>query len=284
MATKLIISKIGTHVSIAGGIWNAPKRAHALGCETFQCFTRPPQGGPAPKLDDYVSTQFEEEMKKYNMETFYIHAPYYINLASLNSRIRYSSIGIIRDELERGSMLGAKYVVTHIGSHTNQTVKEGISKVLDAIKKILNGYNGKTGLLLEISAGTGNIIGDTFKEIGDITKKVKHILGFAGICFDTCHAFASGYDFRTKVGVDNVLKELDKEIGLDYLKFVHVNDSKVDLGEKKDRHEHIGDGFIKKEGISNILTTSVFSKVDWVLETEDSKRKKDVLILKKIRG
>jgi deoxyribonuclease-4 len=276
--------RIGVHVSVAGGIVNAPKRASDLGCETFQCFTRPPQGGPAPELTESQVSNFKSEMASFGMETFYIHTPYYINLASLEPRIRHSSIKVLREELERGSMLGAGYVMTHIGSHTDQTLEEGAAKVIKSVNEILENYEGTTKLLLEIAAGSGNIIGDTFEELASIVKEVKKSPGFGGICFDTCHAFASGYDFRTPDLAKKMLANFNKKIGLEWLKLSHINDSKVDLGGKRDRHEHIGDGFIGQEGMAAILNTPEFRQIDWLLETEDSKREKDIEILKKIRS
>lgn len=277
-------SKIGAHVSIAGGIDKAPGRAAEQGCETFQSFTRSPQGGPAPELTEALVQNFKREMKKHGMKTFYIHAPYYINFASLKSNIRYGSINVIRQELERGSALGAAYVMAHIGSHTDQTLKEGIEKSSQAIEKILDGYQGSTEFLIEISAGAGSVLGDTFNEIGEIIRPLKNLSGFGGICFDTCHAFASGYDFRTEKGTRETLKEFDTEIGLKLLKLTHVNDSKFNLGEHHDRHEHIGKGYLGREGITNILTTPEFSRIDWILETEDTDRKADVAALKEIRS
>lgn len=271
-------------MSVAGGIDKAPARAQAEGCEIFQCFTRPPQGGPAPKLTPLIIANFKSAMKEFGMENFYIHTPYYLNFASLKSAIREASIRVCREELERGSMLGAKYVMTHLGSSAGQTPEGGIEKVTAAVQKILTGYQGATELLLEISAGAGNIIGDKFEEIGAIVSQAKNFSGFGGVCFDTCHAFASGYDFRTPVGLRSVLKEFDEEIGLKWLKLVHVNDSKFDLGQKKDRHEHIGRGFIGEEGIAALLSTPTFAALDWILETETEGRKADIKTLKKIRG
>ena len=301
------MAKIGVHISIAGGIVLAPRRAHDSGCETFQCFTRSPQGGPAPELVQSTITNFKSEMADFGMETFYIHTPYYINFASPDRRIRHGSIKVVREELERGSMLGARFVMTHLGSYAGQTLEEGIAKVADAATQILDGYAGSTELLLEIAAGTGNIIGDTFEEVGEILRRLglknkgltrpnfwtsakgafaegasKNLGGFGGICFDTCHAFASGYDFRTTERARNVLKEFDKKIGLEYLKLSHINDSKVDLGGRRDRHEHIGDGFIGVDGLSSLLKTPEFQKIDWLLETDDVKREQDIKILKQI--
>jgi deoxyribonuclease-4 len=277
-------TKIGAHVSIAGGIQNAPARAAQEKCETFQCFTRSPQGGPAPELTETLVTSFKEEMKKAGIERFYIHAPYYINLASLEPRIRHSSISVLRQELERGSLLGASHVMAHPGSYTNQTLDEATVKVQDAIARILDGYTGSCTFLIEISAGSGNVLGDTFEEVASMMQGIESHPGFGGICFDTCHAFASGYDFRTPAGARDVLRQFDKTIGLKWLRMSHVNDSKTDLGGKRDRHEHIGQGYIQKEGLASLLTTPEFRCIDWILETETEGRGKDVTTLQAIRA
>lgn len=280
---KKLLPKIGAHISIAGGVFNAPERAAAFGCETMQIFTRSPQGGPAPTLTPEIVQKFKDEMDKYKLESFVIHAPYYINFASLNNKIRYGSIKVLRDELERGSLLGGKYVMAHLGSHSGMELKDGIAKCISGIQKMLEGYSGTTEFLIEISAGAGSVLGDTFDELGEIVEAVKDSPGFGGICFDTCHAFASGYDFRTEEATKKVLKDFDKCIGLKWLKLTHVNDSKFDLNQKKDRHEHIGDGYLGENGLANILNSDPFMKINWILETEDSKRRQDVEALKKIR-
>lgn len=278
----VIKTKIGAHVSIAGGIDLAPARANGEGCETFQCFT-PPQGGKAPELTSGIVNNFKAEMEKFGMETFYIHAPYYINFASLEPRIRHGSISVMRQELERGSLLDAQYVMVHVGSYTGQTLKAGIERVVEAIEEILDGYDGTTEFLMEIAAGSGNVIGDTFEEVGEIVRQVKNIKGFGGVCFDTCHAFASGYDYRTPRQAREMIEEFDKKTGLEFLKLTHVNDSKVDLNQKKDRHEHIGRGFIGQDGLAALLQTPEFLQIDWLLETEFDGRKEDVKKLKEMR-
>ncbi len=277
-------TNIGAHVSIAGGIQNAPARAALEGCETFQCFTRSPQGGPAPELTETLVRSFRDEMKKAAIERFYIHAPYYINLASLEPRIRHSSVSVLRQELERGSLLGASHVMAHPGSYTNQTLGEATVKVRDAITRILDGYTGSCTFLIEISAGSGNVLGDTFEEVAGMMQGIEDHPGFGGVCFDTCHAFASGYDFREPAKAHDILKQFDTTIGLQWLKMSHVNDSKIDLGGKRDRHEHIGQGFIGREGLASLLTTPEFSGIDWILETETEERQEDVSILKSIRA
>jgi deoxyribonuclease-4 len=278
-----ITSKIGAHVSIAGGVQNAPLNAQKAACETFQCFTRSPQGGPAPVLTDEVVAAFRRNMAAANIDHFSLHAPYYINIASLENRIRHSSITVIRDELERGSQLGASYLMFHPGSYTNQTFDEALGRVHKALATILDGYAGSCKLLIEISAGSGNVLGDTFREVADMMAPVKDAPGFGGVCFDTCHAFASGYDFTTPEAADGVLREFDTTIGLEWLKLTHVNDSKFGLGTHRDRHDHIGKGMIGTAGIAALLRTPAFSSIDWILETESEGQDEDIRALKNIR-
>ena len=147
---------------------NAPQRAADFGCEVFQMFTRSPQGGPAPKITPEIAKQFKDEMKKWKQENCYIHAPYYINFASANKSVRDASVKIVREELERGSLIGAKYVMFHPGSAKDVDRADALKITAEGVAKVLAGYIGTTGLLLEISAGAGNIIGDTFDELGYI--------------------------------------------------------------------------------------------------------------------
>jgi deoxyribonuclease-4 len=282
------MNKIGCHVSAAGGVFNAPKNAHDLGCEAFQIFSRPPQGGPAPKLTPEIVTKFGEEMKQYGYDEFVIHAPYFINFGSEDPRIYHGSITIVRGELERGSLLGARYVMFHPGSLrlTTRTKPEAMKKVKEAFIKILTGYKGTTRLLIENTAGAGEVVGDTFEELAELMKPLLKFKTFGGICFDTQHAFGSGYDLRTPTAVADTFKKFDKAVGLKYLKCFQVNDSKVALGSHRDRHEHIADGLIGPKGFGAIIGFLQARKLDipLILETEHDKVKADIEILKKLRA
>lgn len=273
---------IGAHVSIAGGIYNAPENAAKAGCECFQMFTRSPQGGQASVLDDKIVSQFKKNCQKHNLSNYYIHTPYYINLASSKNRIRFGSSSVIREDLERGSLLGAKYLMTHLGSSKDVGEKEAFKKVVEGLRRILTGYKGKTQFLIENSAGAGNIIGDSFKEIGQIIKALPQF--DMGVCFDTCHAFVSGYNLQTKFAVEKVLKQFDKEIGLSKLKLIHANDAKSDLGSHIDRHEHIGYGRIGREGFYVLLHHPRLRDIDFILETPRGKDVNNIKILKELRG
>ena len=272
---------IGCHVSIAGGIFEAPKRAAGLGCETFQMFTRSPQGGKASELTPETIKKFKLEAKSYKLENYYIHTPYYINFASSNNRIRYGSVSVVRDELERANLLGAQYVMTHLGTTKDLGQKEAILKTIEMLKKSLEGYAGKTKLLIENSAGAGEIIGDDFSEIGEIVQGVGSE-SIAGICLDTQHSFASGYDWRTKESFEKSMGRIDKELGLEFVKLIHTNDSQTECGSRKDRHEHIGKGLIGTEGFQNFVAFAKEKNIDMILETEHNRVEKDIELMKMV--
>jgi deoxyribonuclease IV len=284
-ARKIQQALIGCHVSSAGGLWNAPVNAAKLGCETFQIFSRSPHGGPVKPIDETVIEQFKASMAEHNLSVFVIHAPYFINLGSSNNRIFHGSISVVRQELERGSLIGASFVMFHPGSFKDLGEKAGMKQAKEGMLKILDGYKGSTELLIEISAGAGSIIGDTFEEIAELMEPVKKAKGFGGICFDTQHAFGSGYDLRDALSVKKTFDYFDKTIGLKYLRMSHVNDSKVELGSHRDRHEHIDDGLIGKKGFQAILDYLKLKKLTLPLicETEHDKVVSDIKILKALR-
>ncbi|HEX7586625.1 MAG TPA: deoxyribonuclease IV [Patescibacteria group bacterium] len=271
---------IGAHVSIAGGIQNAPERAAGLGCECFQMFTRSPQGEKAPILTQEICEKFKAQSAKFKIKEVYIHTPYYINFASANNRIRYGSVSVVRDELERGSLIGAKYVMTHLGTAKELGQKEAVKKVIEMLKKTLDGYAGGTKLLLENSAGAGEIIGDDLKEMREIIEGVDSS-SIAGICLDTQHSFASGYDWRD---FDATLKKIDSEIGLRQIKLIHANDSQTDFASNKDRHEHIGKGEIGLDTFKKIVAFAGKNNADMILETEHEAVTEDIKLLKSLRG
>lgn len=281
----------GSHVSAAGGVEKAPERAAAVACEVFQFFSRPPQGGPPGKLTPEVVKAFRENCKKFGQAENYIHAPYYINFASPKSSTRYGSSSVIREELERGSELGVSYLMTHLGSSREVGDKQGMLYLVDGLARVLDGYTGSTQFLLENSAGAGKVIGDTFEELAEIIerteKKNKKFKGKIGICFDTCHAFTSGYDLRNKASVKKTLDMFDKLIGLERLKLIHCNDSMAGFGEHKDRHEHLGKGEIGLEGFKALVQEKRLARLNFVLETPKDTPQDDprnLAVLKKFRS
>lgn len=279
--------KIGCHVSIAGGVFHAPQNAHEVGCECYQMFTRSPQGGPAPVLSEEVVQQFKSENKKYGYTDYVIHTPYYINFASTTPRIRYSSVAIVRDELERGTLLGAGYVMTHLGSTKDAGPKLGFHKTWRSIQRILDGYKGSCQLLLENSAGAGDLVGSKLEELAALIHEVESDAKYknmVGVCLDTCHLFAAGYDLTTATAVNKALKLFDQTVGLKRLQVIHGNDSKFAIDAKKDRHEHIGKGCIGLEGFRALVNHSKLKNVNIYVETQPDHVADDIATLKKMRG
>ena len=273
----------GAHISIAGGLPNAPLNAAKIGCEVFQMFSRSPRGGWVAPLDEKIAKEFKENCKKSNQKEWVIHAPYFINFSSANPRIKHASITVIREELERGTMLGASYLMTHLGSYKDLGPEKGFKALIEGIAEALKGYKGSTQLLVEISAGASNAIGSTFEELGKIVHHPK-LKNKVGVCYDTQHGFAAGYDFRTPQTAKATLDKFDKEVGLENLKMSHCNDSKTEFNSHSDRHDHIGDGQIGVSGFKALLTDKRLAKVNFILETEYDKVEKDLEILKKIRA
>jgi len=274
----------GAHVSIAGGLINAPKNSADLGCEVFQMFTRSPQGGFVAPLDKKIANKFKSLCKEYNQKEWVVHAPYFINFASANPRIKHGSITVVHEELERASLLGAAYVMAHLGSYKDLGEEAGLAQLVDGLDKMLHDYKGSAQFLIEISAGAGAIIGDTFEEIAEIINHKKLLKYNIGVCYDTQHGFASGYDIRTPKAVEETFKKFDKTIGLEKLKMSHCNDSKIELGGHKDRHEHLGEGLIGKAGFAALLKNKKLQKINYYLETEHDKIREDLNILKNIRN
>lgn len=279
--------KIGAHVSIEGGIFKAPLRAKKNGCECFQIFSRSPHGGSYIPLTPTEIKKFQANIQKTQLKEYYIHAPYFINLASSSNRIKYGSISALKKELERGSQIKAQYMMTHLGSAKDLGSKKAIQETIDSLKKVLECYKGSTQFLIEIAAGAGNIIGDNFQEIGEIIRKLaKKISQPIGVCFDTAHAFESGYDLRTQEAIDKTLKEFDKYIGLEKLKLIHGNDSLTDLNSHVDRHYHIGKGKIGLEAFKILVNHPKLKKLNLIIETPFKKPEDDfnnLKILKNLR-
>ena len=281
--------QIGLHVSAAGGMGNAPENAKAMGAECFQFFSRSPRGGGAAPITEEQAELFRSRSKEYGMESS-IHTPYYINFASKNNKIYHGSINAVREELLRGTQLGVRYVVTHLGSAKDHVENkdsavppEAIAQAIEGLKKIYETDEElTTTLLLEISAGAGAVLGDSFEELATLlaglNRKDVHV------CLDTCHMFASGYDIRTPEALEETMKQFRSIIGIEHLKLVHMNDSKKELGSHRDLHEHMGMGEIGATGMQAVLKHPDFAHVNFILETKhDEHIEQDIAFLKKHR-
>ncbi len=274
---------IGTHVSSAGGVRNAPIFAHQEGCETFQFFVSPPQTYKVNEISDEEVAAYKKNCKQYGFTEAFVHAQYLINLASPNNRIRYGSINLLQKGLEACNKLGVKGLMFHTGTATGQPSRSTAMKnAIESLNKVLDGYDGSTKLLIENAAGAGATLGKTFKEVGRLLHGVKN-QSKIGVCLDTQHSFASGYDWRTSASTNKALQEFSKEIGMRKLYVVHVNDSKVDCGTNRDRHEHIGKGKIGKQGFDILINHPKLKNKPFILETPPQGREGDMAVLKRLR-
>ena len=258
---------IGCHVSISGSIDKAVDNAVERECSAFQIFTRNPRGWRAKDLTDIDIENFKEKLKENNFDRFATcaHMPYLPNLSSPKEDGYEKSVNSLVEEVERCGKLGIPYLVTHLGSHLGTGKEEGIKRLVKGLTKAGQVKNDVM-ILLENTAGQKNSVGSDFKQLGEIFKQLKPIKKF-GICFDTCHAFVSGYDLRNEKVVKETFKEFEKHVGMDNLKILHLNDAKGELGCNLDRHYHIGLGNIGEEGITAVVKLISKKKIPIVLET-----------------
>lgn len=269
-------------MSIAGSIDQAVDRAKEKHCDTFQVFTRNPRGWKFKKLIPDDVTRFREKLKESAIEPAVAHMPYLPNLSCPMKMIHKKSVKALAVELDRCSALGIPYLVTHLGSHLGKGRDIGLDRLIEAIDAAFSSSSGMTMLLLENTAGTKNSMGSSFEDMREILDHVAE-RSRVGVCFDTSHAFAAGYDLRDAEAVERTVAELEKVVGLDLLKVVHANDSKGKLASRLDRHEHIGMGQIGERGFKAILHNDTFRKLPLILETPVDGRGTDVTNLKRLR-
>ena len=275
--------RIGLHVSIAGRIYEAIDRAEELGCETIQIFSRNPRGWLAARLDSSDADEFKRRKKAAGIFPVLVHIPYLINLATPDERLAKKSMAAYIEDLERTNALGAEYFVTHLGSHVGSGEGAGIEHFAGRLNTILKRANPKCMILLENTAGSGDSLGCRFEQIKRIIDAIEEKKKI-GVCFDTEHAYGAGYDVSTKEGLEETLKEFDRNIGLNRLKAVHFNDSKARLASRVDRHEHIGKGFIGKEGMKRIINHPKLKDLPFIMETPKKKPADDPMNMKMARS
>jgi deoxyribonuclease-4 len=273
--------RIGFHVSIAGSIDKAVDRAVELGCNTFQLFTSNPRQWKITELSLEEIETFIQKTNSNDVKPIFAHMPYLPNLASPRNSVYAKSVEALTSELERCRSLRIPYLVTHLGSHLGAGMRIGFERITKAINKVFNVAGEGVTLLLENTAGTRNSMGGSFEDIHHIIERLSHPER-VGICFDTSHAFAAGYDLRTQKSVDETIRKLDETTGFKNLKLVHLNDSMGDLNSRIDRHDHIGMGKIGEEGFRNLLK-SRFGRLPLILETPRDIRRSDVENLRKVR-
>ncbi|MFC1557861.1 deoxyribonuclease IV [candidate division KSB1 bacterium] len=256
---------LGAHMSIAGGIDKAILRGEKIGCRTIQIFTKSPNQWKAKSLSKEEIQTFKNLYKKSSINHICAHTSYLINLASPEKDMYLKSVQSIQMEISRCVLLNIPFLVLHPGSTKGKDVTFGIRRVSDALNKV---YSKKTEnnvmICIETTAGQGDNIGYRFEHIKEIIERTEPQIG---VCLDTSHIFAAGYDIRDKKTYTQTLNEFDKIIGMDKLKVIHLNDSKKELGSRKDRHEHVGKGHIGLQAFRLLMNDKRLKNIPKILET-----------------
>jgi len=256
---------LGAHVDSSGGLHLAYERAKAMQAQAIQVHPTPPGFWGSPKLDETRISTFKEASKKFGHPPFYFHAVYLINLAGDDPTLRSRSESTLTGYLRSADELGVNGVIFHTGSHKGAGFEKRLPSIVEHIKKVLERADPKSArLLIENNAGLGGCVGARFEEIATMLTKIDDPR--VGVCFDTCHAFASGYDERTPGDVKKTIDELDRVIGLKHVEVIHCNDSVTGLGSNRDRHANIGDGEIGEEGFRALLHEKRLAKLPFILE------------------
>jgi deoxyribonuclease-4 len=265
--------KVGVHVSIAGSLDLAVDRAKDAGCDVFQMFSRNPRGWGYAPVTDEVRDAFRRKVKTTGMIPV-DHMPYLPNLASPKPEVYEKSVATLTAELDRCGTLGIPFLVTHLGHHLGDGIAGGRARVIKAINTSLAASGADVMLILENTAGEKNSVGSSIEHIRGIIDGLDDTRRI-GVCFDTCHAFAAGYELRTAEGLEETLGQFDEQIGLEKLKVIHLNDTKGEKGSGLDRHEHIGLGQIGEDGFRCILHHKVIAALPLICETPVDDRRDD---------
>jgi deoxyribonuclease-4 len=245
-------------------------------------FTRNPRGWKYKKLDRGEVGEFKRKVGSYNLAPVVAHMPYLPNLSSPKKLIYNKSVKSLSGELDRCGTLGIPYIVTHLGSHLGEGSDIGLEKIVAAINRALSENPNDVMLLLENTAGTKNSMGSSFEDIKRILDRVEN-RERVGVCFDTAHAYAAGYDLHSPRGVDDTLGKFNSVLGFSILKVVHLNDSQVGLGSGRDRHEHIGLGYIGEQGFRAFFKHEAVRNLPFIMETPIDERGDEKENMRKVR-
>lgn len=279
------MSLIGAHISIAGGLWKAIERGESLGCEAIQVFTKNQLQWRASPISESVGSRFMAAWSRSAIKKVVAHASYLLNLASGKEK-REKSVAVLAEEIERCEALGIEDLVLHPGSHLGEGLEYGRELVAEGLKCALERTSGmRTRVLLETMSGQGYSIGTTIEDLAWILDRVDDP-SRAGICLDTCHLFAGGYELRGRTSYDRFVRSVEKHIGLERVGCWHLNDSKAEMGSRIDRHQHLGEGFLGLDLFSSIITDPRWKDVPCLLETPKGPPgdRGNIALLRKLRG
>jgi deoxyribonuclease-4 len=257
--------RIGLHVRVAGGYPKAVEHAKAAGCTALQVFSSNPRGYRRSAIDLPALASFAQMRREAGIDPCAIHTPYLINLASADPKIAQGSLRLLENDLEVAARGEMRFVNTHLGSYGTRDRDEAFGAICRSLETALEAIEPGVFLVLENSAGAGNLAGGTLEELGALVRSLAHPQ--LGVCLDTAHAWASGYAIDTKESVDRFVDEAERQIGVDRILMFHFNDTQVPLGASRDRHWHIGEGHIGFEGFRALLAHPELREKTAILET-----------------
>ena len=284
--TKNKAPRLGAHMSIAGGFEKSVERGLRAGCETVQIFSKSNNQWAAAPIQPDDAKRFQAAVKDSGMGPFFSHTAYLINVGSPDREAWEKSREALRIEVERAETLGLAFVVLHPGSHKETGEPDCLKRIAEAVAWVADKTAGsRAGVLYEIAAGQGSAVGYSFEHLRDLLALTGRPAR-TGVCLDTCHLFAAGYDIRTKAAYEKTAAELDRIVGICNIRAVHLNDSKKELGCRVDRHEHIGQGAIGLEAFRCLMNDVRFRDIPMVLETpkDEETLAEDIENLKVLRG
>lgn len=262
---------LGAHMSVAGGLENAFEAGVRVGCDCLQIFVKNQRQWMASPLTDEQIVAYQAAQRDTGLTPVVAHATYLLNLASPDGATRKKSTEALIEELIRCEKLGVDALVFHPGAHLSDTLEKGITHIAQSLDQVYDsGVGLKTTILLEATAGQGSAIGYRMDQLADIIAQSKHGKHL-GVCLDTCHLFAAGYDFRSREGYDDMVAEMESTFGVKKIRCIHTNDSKKECGSRVDRHDHIGRGEIGKEGFVHFMNDARWDGIPFILETPKGK-------------
>jgi len=274
--------RLGVHTSIAGGLHLSLERAHALGCTALQIFSHNPRGWAVKAIPEEDVFRFRTLRAEFDISPLVIHTSYLINLASRDVILLKKSLDMLVTEMDRADTIGADYVILHTGSASGDDARTARQRAIAALNSIAEKKQWNAGLLIENTAGERGDISSAMSDLSEILAGVRGTL-IAGVCIDTCHAFAAGYALNGERGMQRMADEIERFVGAGKLKLIHLNDSKGASGSRIDRHEHIGFGRIGAKGLQRFIHCGPFRDAPLILETPKKQESDDPANLAKVR-
>ena len=275
--------RIGFHVSISGGFSLSVQRAFELGCTCMQIFSRNPRGWTVKPLDKNDIAEFRRLREQWDIGPVFVHTNYLINLASPRPDLYEKSVEQFVIDLERTEALGAEYLVTHLGSASSRSEDWMIERVSSALNMAMRFHPPRATTLLENTAGESGDVGYTLEQVQEVISRLTDSSRI-GICYDTCHGFAAGYDIRSREGVDELAGKISSTVGLTRLKGMHLNDCLKDFNSHVDRHWHIGEGKIGLDGFKILLNHQAFKDIPKIMETPKETEEDDPRNMRIVRS